>query len=289
MFSKLFASFFVPTPLRSRHGTRLSFTCCSWSWPKDGEIVSAKTDGWRILQNADEILPLGILDLGTRQMVGQTCGIALHEGRLAPGKKSVLYKCLSGILYTGWARLQAVFMALVETVGSSASVLLSTTLVGFVQVLLYQGHFRDVTRNGQWSLSAERESTPRGLQPRQVPLSFFHLPSLHSTSAAPSFNALHSGCWGYRAGKEIPAGVPRGWALVAPHCKAERSGRKMKSLRIASVARQKLCKACLLPMKNYPERRFLSCERHLLIIPQEQPSPSQCCHCTDSHFCLWYA
>lgn len=40
-------------------------------------------------------------------------------------------------------------MALVETVGSSASVLLSTTLVGFVQVLLYQGHFRDVTRNGQ--------------------------------------------------------------------------------------------------------------------------------------------
>lgn len=116
-------------------------------------------------------------------------------------------------------------------------------------------------------MSAERVSTPRGLQPRQVPLSFLQLPSLHPTSTAPSFSALPCGCWGYRAGKEVPAGVSRGWVLVAPHCKAERSGRKMKSLHVASVARQKLCKACLLAMKNYPERRFLSCERHLLIIP----------------------
>lgn len=135
-------------------------------------------------------------------------------------------------------------------------------------------------------MSAERAFTPRSLQPRQVPLSFLQHPSPHPTSAAPSFSALPSGCWRCRAGREVPAAVPRGWALVAPYCKAERSGGEMKSLRIASVARQKLCKASLLAMKNYPERRFLSCEMHLLIIPQEQPTPSQCCHCTDSHFCL---
>lgn len=259
---------------------------------------SAKTYGGRILQNTSEIFSLGILSLvGQARLAGgeqiDRSTFAPHEGRLVR-RKSVFCKCVLGGVYTEHQRLHAVLGAPTAPLQSQGTFGVPT-MVGYPPHSAMLGcpwwccnarvptaslhHQGSQMSSGASPGRPHHWSMPGGPQPRQLPLPFLWLPSLwptlssHPPSAVPSIMA----CRGQEAGRVVSAGVPRDcfFPLRLHGSLAGWTGQVgRQNLRVQLLLQDRNCKPYLLGMKNYPGKRFLSYEMHLLIILQKPSSPS---------------